>query len=104
MASNRSSQRVTEGVGESDLIRRLTQDIVNIGVCKTRRALNYWRIADHVGDHDGNRPIHSFPAAHDLDNLSKSAAVESSEKAPGTIIKFQSDTSSIDSLADGATA
>uniref|UniRef100_M1E1A9 Uncharacterized protein n=1 Tax=Solanum tuberosum TaxID=4113 RepID=M1E1A9_SOLTU len=35
--------------------------------------------------------IHSFLVAHDLDNLSKSAVAESSEEAPGAIIKFQVD-------------
>uniref|UniRef100_M1DAW4 Uncharacterized protein n=1 Tax=Solanum tuberosum TaxID=4113 RepID=M1DAW4_SOLTU len=48
--------------------------------------------------------INSFLEAHDLDNLSKSVAAESSEEAPRTIIKFQSDTSSTDALADGANA
>jgi len=44
--------------------------------------------------------IHSFLAAHDLDNLSKSAAAESSEEAPETIIKFQADTSSTNVLIE----
>ena len=47
--------------------------------------------------------IHSFLAAHDLDNLSKSAAAESFEEAPGAIIKFQADTSGTDAWTEGAT-
>uniref|UniRef100_M1DRB6 Uncharacterized protein n=1 Tax=Solanum tuberosum TaxID=4113 RepID=M1DRB6_SOLTU len=46
--------------------------------------------------------IHSFLAAHDLDNLSKSAAAESSTEPPEAIIKFQADTSGTDDQTDGA--
>jgi len=47
--------------------------------------------------------LQSFLAAHDLDNLSKSFAAESSEEAPGAIIKFQADTSGTAAQTDGAT-
>uniref|UniRef100_M1DJ46 Uncharacterized protein n=1 Tax=Solanum tuberosum TaxID=4113 RepID=M1DJ46_SOLTU len=47
--------------------------------------------------------IHYILAAHYLDNLSKSAVAESSEEAPGAIIKFQADTSGTDAQKDGAT-
>uniref|UniRef100_M1DAN2 Uncharacterized protein n=1 Tax=Solanum tuberosum TaxID=4113 RepID=M1DAN2_SOLTU len=46
--------------------------------------------------------IHSFLAAHDLDNLSQSTAAESSEEAPEAIIKFQADTSGTDAQTYGA--
>uniref|UniRef100_M1DXX1 Uncharacterized protein n=1 Tax=Solanum tuberosum TaxID=4113 RepID=M1DXX1_SOLTU len=47
--------------------------------------------------------IHSFLAAHDLDNLSKSAAAESSEEAPGHHIKFHANTSGTDAQTDKVT-
>ena len=47
--------------------------------------------------------IHSFLAAHDLDNLSKSVAAESSKEAPGAIIKFQADILGTNAQTDGVT-
>uniref|UniRef100_M1DNZ1 Integrase core domain containing protein n=1 Tax=Solanum tuberosum TaxID=4113 RepID=M1DNZ1_SOLTU len=49
------------------------------------------------------RAIHSYLAAHDLDNLSKSTSAEPSEEDLGTVIKSQTDASGTDAQTDGAT-